>query len=104
MNIPGDLLERLANLGESPEQFKDIHESRGPEFFISFLRCHIEGREETLALYREWAPKLRAYAAGCRAKNKCPDSGTLSEQERAKLPIYEAKITNAERLRPKDGA
>ena len=104
MDIPVDLAERLAALGEKPEQFRDIYESRGAEFFISFLRCHIELSEEALALYREWAPKLQAYAVECRSRNRCPDSGTFSEQDRAKQAIYEARIKSAERLRAKEGA
>ncbi len=103
INIPPDLLERLALLGEKPELFSDIYKARGADFFVSFLRVYIEQREEASSLYREWSPKLRAYANQCRSSNACPDSQALSEQDRAKLPIYESKIMKAERLRPKDG-
>src|SRR5262245_19501115 len=103
MNIPPDLLERLALLGEKPQQFANISKAREAAFFISFLRIYIEQREECICLYREWSPKLRAYANKCRLNNPCPGLEALSEEDRAKLPIYESKITSAERLRPRDG-
>jgi hypothetical protein len=104
MIIPDDLRTRLNNLGETPEAFAGILESRGPEFFVSFLRHFIEQRERVAALSREWSPRLRAYAAECRSRDADPESATLSEQDRAKLPIYAQKIQNAERIRPKDEA
>jgi len=104
MNIPADLLERLVKLGESPEQFSDICKLWGSDYLIEFLQCYIKRREETVTLYREWAPRLRAYAIECRTKNRPPDSGIFSEQDRAKLLVYETKIKLAERLQPKDGA
>jgi hypothetical protein len=37
-------------------------------------------------------PPSCEFAADCRTNNKCPDIETFSARERAKLPIYEAKI------------
>src|ERR1051325_5218755 len=102
MTVPDDLRKRLTLLGETPEQFSEIYETRGPDFFLSFLRLYIEGREETISRFREWSPKLREYATHCRSRSPSPDLKKLSDQDRAKLPIYEAKITGAERIRPKD--
>jgi hypothetical protein len=61
MNIPAGLLKRLAAQGEEPDlgEFSKIHETRGAEFFESFLRSYVEGREESESLFRRWSPKLR---------------------------------------------
>src|SRR5262249_38875137 len=101
--IPPDLLERLTRLGEKPEDFSHLYKARGADSFISVLRVYIEKSEECISLYREWSPKLRAYANQCRLSNPCPNLEALSEEDRAKLPIYEARIIGAERLQRKDG-
>src|SRR5215472_15987887 len=101
MDIPPEILERLAALGEDPGQFPESIKSRGKEFFLSILKLVIEKREQQIALFGEWSPKLREFAADSRSRNQCPDLASLTDCDHAKLPIYEEKISKAERLRPR---
>lgn len=99
--IPPEILERLAALGEDLAQFPESIKNRGKEFFLSFLKLVIEKREQQIALFREWSPKLREFTVSCRSHNPCPALESLTNSDRVKLSIYEEKISKAERLRPR---
>lgn len=101
-DIPADIIQRLALLGETPANFSKIRESQGVDGFHEFLRVYLRRREEEDALYQKWAPGLLDFACHCRSVNHGPPAESLTERERAKLPIYGNKIKSAERLRPRN--
>lgn len=94
MNLPQDIVDRLQALGHVPDRYADMVRSEGADF----VRGYVERLEDADRLYREWSPRLREFAASCRANSPCPKAGTLSDRDRAKLPIYESLINKAERL------
>lgn len=88
--IPGELLKRLTVLKLNLEQqtfFREMVWREGTQFANRILDKIEEGNK----LYREWAPRLRAFAAECRAFQP-PGPCSLTNCDRAKQQIYEAKL------------
>jgi hypothetical protein len=65
---------------------------------VPFVFGFMDKIAECDCLYSQWSPKLREFVRQCRVANPIPPLESLPPRERAKLPIYEAKIQNAERL------
>jgi hypothetical protein len=94
--IPHDLAERLVSMGINPLVYRNIAWQNG----IDFLSRHFDRISESNDLYLMWSPKLLAFTDQCRRDQPNPPENSLSYSDRAKQQIYEAKITNAERLPP----
>jgi len=92
--LPADVAARLQVLGEDTDKYKEMVRSEGAKF----VRGYIEQLENTDSLFKQWSPKLRQFAAECRAAMPCPSVESLSARDRAKIEIYETKIDTAERL------
>ena len=92
--MPHDLAERLVSLNEVPLAYREIAWREG----VDFLAGYIDSISERNVLYLKWSPKLLAFADQCRDDQPVPSENSLSDSDRAKQQIYEAKIKNAERL------
>src|SRR5580704_6535310 len=55
--LPRELAKRFAALNEDPTEFRQLAWQHGAEFASGF----IDALEERDRLYREWAPRLRAF-------------------------------------------
>ena len=81
-------------MNEDPLAFREIAWREG----VDFLNGYIDTISESNDLYLKWSPKLLAFANQCRSDHPIPSENSLSDSDRAKQQIYEAKIKNAERL------
>lgn len=86
--IPNDLAERIVSIGLTPADFRQTAWKEGVSWVHGFLDKVAQAED----LYATWAPRLRAFAAACRASNPSPTRQSLSTRELAQLPIYESKI------------
>jgi hypothetical protein len=87
--LPRDLAERLAALTEDSAHFREMAWQHGADFVHGI----IDKLEERNRLYREWSPRLRAFADKCREDQPPPADESLSNRERAQQRIYEEKFT-----------
>jgi hypothetical protein len=92
MSVPQDISDRLLALNHAPERYEELVRSEGADF----VRCYVAKLEEADHLFHEWSPKLREFAADCRAKTPLIDAASLNPRDNAKLAIYESLITKAE--------
>lgn len=84
-HLARDIAETLVALDYDPTQFREMAWQEGADFVRSF----IDKLEERDKLYRKWAPRLRTFAAKCRAKQLPPIREPISDYERAQQRIYE---------------
>jgi hypothetical protein len=94
--VPRDIAERLAALNEDPADFREMAWQHGADFLPGF----IDKLEQRNTLYREWSPRLRAFADMCRADRPLPVEQSLGDCERAKQGVYAEKLS---RNRPAPG-
>ncbi len=84
--VPPDLAERLVALNLDSEDFRQLTWQNGADFIHAFIGKLEERRE----LYREWSPRLRAFADECRKTQPNPTYDSLSSCDREKQRICEA--------------
>jgi hypothetical protein len=94
IEIPHDFAEHLFAMNEDPLIYRKIAWRENADFH----RGYIDKIAENNDLYQKWSPKLFEFAAQCRVDQPIPPESSLSDSDRAKQLIYEAKIKKAERL------
>jgi hypothetical protein len=86
--LPADLAERLAALDQDAAQLRAWAWQAGADS----VRWYVGKLEEASRVQREWAPRLRTFAARCRQERPPPREDSLSVRDRAKQQIYAAKL------------
>jgi hypothetical protein len=86
--VPRDLVERLVALNEDPGDFREMAWQHG----VDLVHYYIDKLEGCNTLFREWSPRLRAFAAKCREAQPPPVDESLSNCERAQQQVYEEKL------------
>ena len=78
MPLTQQALQRLGQLGYASEEelrfWRGLWQSQGESFFWSFLQSKEEAAEE----YRQWFPRLQAFAADCRRTVSVPSVDTFA--------------------------
>lgn len=92
--LPADVAARLQGLGEDIEEYREMVRADGRRC----VRRYVERLENTDSLFKHWSPKLRQFAAECRAEMPCPSVESLSVRDRAKIDIYATKIDTAQQV------
>ncbi len=94
MVTPQDIADRLGGLNYAPDLCDEMVRQEGAEFARGFV-----GKlERADRLYHKWSPMLRSFESRARANRPCLKPEDLSDRDKAKLPIYESMITEAEQL------
>ena len=74
--IPSDLAERIIAMGRKPADYWEMTWKEGADFVHGFLDKAAQAED----LYATWAPRLREFAAACRASNPSPTQQSLSRE------------------------
>jgi hypothetical protein len=83
--LPGEILARVEEQDEDPEVYRKLTWLFGTRR----TRGLLDWRKEQAKLYRQWAPRLRAFAAKCRKTNRPPPDRSLSIRDHEKQRICE---------------
>ena len=89
--LSDEAVQRLKALGYSDASlsfWSQVWQSQDEEFFWDIL----EGEEDVAARYREWFPRLEAFAAECRRSRPAPAVSELSAAEHAQHHILLEKM------------
>jgi hypothetical protein len=83
--LPGEISARVEAQDEDPEVYRQLSWLFGTGLTHGLLD---RGKEQN-KLYRDWAPRLRAFADECRKNNRPPPDHSLSVRDREKKRICE---------------